>query len=293
MRPHLVVGASGLIGEHLSRAAEQAGAGVVGTYHSHAIPGLRHLDIRDRENVELLFAEIGPAVVYLTAALPNVDRCETNPEETWETNVLGVRHVVGGARSVGAKLVYFSSDYVFDGKAGPYREDEPAHPICEYGRQKLMAEHYVALNASNYLIIRTTVVYGWERQGKNFICRLLNVLGAGQVLRVPHDQLGNPTYAPNLVRVVLELVGAGSEGLFHVVGPDRVSRYEFAREAASVFGLDERLVQPVATSQLGQAAPRPLNAGMMVEKVVAAQTVPLTGYKEGLRALASTKESER
>jgi dTDP-4-dehydrorhamnose reductase len=186
--------------------------------------------------------------------------------------------------------VYFSSDYIFDGLAGPYKEDDPANPICEYGRQKVIAEHYISLNAQDYLIIRTTVVYGWEHQGKNFIYRLLNTLRAGQRLPVPLDQIGNPTYAPNLSEATIKLSLTGARGVYHIVGPERVNRYEFAREAAKVFKLDESLLQPVTTPELQQIAPRPLNLGMAIDKVTAVLNFPLLDYKTGLAIMA---EQER
>lgn len=293
MSIHLIIGASGQVGEHLVRAASDAGLEAIGTYHSRPVPGMQRLDIRSQPETQLLITKVRPTVVYLPASLSNVDYCELHPEEGYATNIVGVRNVLQIVNDVGAKLVYFSSDYIFDGKAGPYREDDPANPICEYGRQKLMAEHYVALHARDYLIVRTTVVYGWERQGKNFIYRLLDTLKAGQILKVPVDQIGSPTYASNLAQAVLELALSDAKGVYHVVGLERVTRYEFACEAASVFGLDGSLIQPVATSELGQAAPRPLNAGMVAEKAAAKLTVPLIGYREGLRVMASERGVDR
>ena len=289
MSIQLIIGASGQVGEHLVRAASDAGFEAIGTYHNHPVLGMQRLDIRSPTEVQSLIAKVRPSVVYLPASLANVDYCELHPEEGYAANVVGVRNVVQCVNDVEAKLVYFSSDYIFDGKTGPYYEDDPANPICEYGRQKLIAEHYVALHARDYLIVRTTVVYGWERQGKNFVYRLLNTLKAGQVLRVPVDQVGSPTYAPNLARAVVELAISNTKGVYHVVGPERVNRYGFACEAASVFGLDDSLIQAVATNELEQAAPRPLNAGMMVEKADAVLTVPLIGYRGGLRAMASER----
>jgi len=293
MSTHLVIGASGMVGEYLVRAAADAGFEAIGTYHSHLVRGMQRLDIRNQTEVQLLMAKVRPTIVYLPASLANVDYCELHPGEGYATNVIGVCNVVRAVNEVGAKLVYFSSDYIFDGKAGPYREDDPPNPICEYGRQKLMAEHYIALHARDYLIVRTTVVSGWERQGKNFVYRLLKTLKAGQVLKVPVDQIGNPTYAPNLAQAVVELALSDARGVYHVVGPDRVNRYEFACEAARVFGLDGSLIQAVATSELGQPAPRPLNAGMVAEKAAAKLRIPLIGYREGLRAMASKRELDK
>jgi dTDP-4-dehydrorhamnose reductase len=287
MTRYAVIGASGQVGGYLYRAVLDSGAGVAGTYGSHPAEGLRALDIRDGGAVEALLAEERPSAVFLPASLTNVDYCEAHPAEGYEVNVAGVRNVVAAANAVGARLVYFSSDYVFDGRSGPYAEDAPANPLCEYGRQKLAAEHYVALHARSYLIIRTTVVYGWERQGKNFVQRLVASLSAGRTVAVPADQVGSPTYAPDLAAAALALARSDARGVAHVVGSERASRYEFACEAAGVFGLDPGLIRPVSTAELGQAAPRPLNAGMTVGREVERITGRLLDYRRGLEMMAA------
>ena len=289
MNTALVIGASGQVGEHLMQTLGATPLKVFGTYQSHYVPGFLLLNIINRDNVLEQLGQLKPNIVFLPASLTNVDYCELHPQDGFCTNVVGVKNVVEAVNILRAKLVYFSSDYIFDGENGPYREDDPANPICEYGRQKLMAEHYISLWCKNYLIIRTTVVYGWERQGKNFIYRLINTLNSGQVLRVPFDQVGSPTYAPNLAQAVIELSLKDAQGVYHLVGPKRVNRYEFACEAARVFGLDETLIQRVATAELNQKASRPLNAGMIVEKAQAKLSTPLLDYRVGLRTMAAER----
>jgi dTDP-4-dehydrorhamnose reductase len=258
----------------------------MGTCRHHAVDGLVAADLADEPALRALIHELEPAVIYLPAGLSDVDYCERNPEESYRTNVLGVRSVVAVAKTVGARLVYFSTDYIFDGRKGPYYEDEAAHPICEYGRHKAFAEHVVALHAPDSLILRTTVVFGWERQGKNFVQRLRSVVGSGQHLRVPVDQIGTPTYAADLARAAVELACRSERGVFHVAGAELASRFEFAKEAARVFGLDERLIEPVDTAALNQAARRPLNAGMRSSRLVGTISFRMCGYREGLRAMA-------
>jgi dTDP-4-dehydrorhamnose reductase len=283
---HLVIGASGQVGEHLLHALRERGLSAVGTYFSHEAPAMEPLDVRNATQVLATVGRLRPDVIYLPASLTNVDWCEQNPREGYAINVLGVHNVLRAAGEVGARLVYFSSDYVFDGHDGPYAEDAPVNPLCEYGKQKVMAEHGVVLHAPDSLIVRTTVVYGWERQGKNFIQRLRDTLGAGKTMRAPLDQIGSPTYAPDLARAAVELAQQKATGVFNVVGGELADRCEFAREAARVFGLDENLIEPVETSELKQPASRPLRAGMKIDKAVAALGRPLLGYREGLRVMA-------
>jgi dTDP-4-dehydrorhamnose reductase len=198
------------------------------------------------------------------------------------TNVTGVRHLVAAAGSLGARIVYFSSDYVFTGDAGPYSETDPVGPLSVYGRHKVLAEGSLPPGS---LIVRTTVVYGLEPQAKNFVYRLRGLLAEGREIPVPADQVGNPTYAPNLARAATTLARSGATGIYHVAGRDRVSRYEFALEVARVFSLPGDPIRPVTTAELHQPAPRPLSAGMKLEKAQAELSFPLVGCREGLTLL--------
>jgi dTDP-4-dehydrorhamnose reductase len=151
--------------------------------------------------------------------------------------------------------------------------------------QKLTAEHLILQRAEEALIVRTTVVYGPEPQGKNFIYRLLAALRKGQEIAVPVDQIGTPTYAPALADAVFDLLTAGARGVINVAGRELVTREKFAREAASAFGEDPALVRPVFTSELGQAALRPLHGGLSSELAERCLGRELPGYIEGLRRL--------
>ena len=273
----LVIGASGLVGGHLLRVLSEADVQVVGTYWGPSVPGLSPLNICDAGAVRECIKLTQPEVIYLPASLTNVDYCELHPDESFAVNVQGVRNVI--ASTSGIQIVYFSSDYVFGGDAGPYRESDPIQPLNVYGQHKILAEQALPETA---LIIRTTIVYGWEAEGKNFVYRLRKDLGAGKELRVPVDQIGNPTYAPNLARAVLSLVQIGSQGVYHVAGPKHISRFEFALEAARIFGLNVDLIKPVTTKELNQPALRPLIAGMVSGKSQSVLPFPLLDYQIGL-----------
>jgi dTDP-4-dehydrorhamnose reductase len=244
------------------------------------------LDVTNEKEVNNSIKGSNPLVVFMPAALTNVDYCETHPEEAYNVNVNGVKNVVKASNSLGARLIYFSTDYIFDGENGPYDEEAPANPISIYGLQKLEAEHYIALFAKDYLIIRTTVVYGWERQGKNFIYRLVNSLSKGTPVKVPIDQVGSPTYANNLSQIAVHLSETTLSGVINITGPSQISRYEFAKKAANIFHLDEDLVIPVQTESLSQPARRPKQAGLLTNKVTAISAIPVTNYEEGLTLMA-------
>ena len=284
---NLIIGASGQVGEHLHNTLKNLNQSVTGTYYPDARDGLVQLDIRDRQAVADLLQQLQPEIVYLPAAITNVEYCEENPKDTYQTNVLGTRNVVLETNRIKAKLVFFSSDYVFDGENGPYTEMDPINPISHYGLQKVYGEHFITSYSENYLIIRTTVVFGWESQGKNFVQRLLNSLKADQSVRVPIDQIGSPTYAPNLAETVIELASKDESGIFHIVGTELANRYEFSIAAAEIFGLDQSLIIPVSTSELGQIAPRPLKAGMRTNKAQKVLDTPLISYQAGLKKMKS------
>jgi dTDP-4-dehydrorhamnose reductase len=283
----LIVGASGQVGHHLALAAERRGLPWSGTFHANPRPGLQALDVRDAATVARVVGAAKPAYVIVPAAAAHVERCELEAQRTYEVNVVGTSHLVDAANEVGAAVVYFSSDYVFDGADGPYDELAPTNPISQYGVQKLSAEHLIMQRATEALIVRTTVVYGPEPQGKNFIYRLLAALRKGEEIAVPMDQISTPTYAPALADAVFDLLAAGVRGVINVAGRELATREEFAREAASAFGEDPTLVRPVLTSELGQVAPRPLRGGLRSELAERRLGRELPGYTEGLRRLTS------
>lgn len=292
-RASLVIGASGQIGEHCLRALSASGdANAVGTYHQHARNGLLPLDITSPEQIDALLGEVDPAVIYLCACNANVDYCETHAQVAWETNVRGVANVVQAANHHECKLVYLSSEYVFDGAAGPYDELAAPNPISVYGWHKLSAEHYIAAFADAWIVARTTVVYSWESQRKNFLYRLRSSLLQGQSIDVPVDQISSPTYAPDLVRALIDLVDKGARGVFNVAGPRIVTRLELAVAAANAFGLDPALIRPVATPALCQPARRPLNAGLLVGKVENTLGRTMLDFSVALSEMAATGTSE-
>lgn len=283
-----IVGASGFVGrimfEYLSREHETHGS-----FYSNPVKRLIHLDMTDLKAVKDILTSLKPDVIIHPAANPNVEYCEEHPKETWQVNVEGSRNIIETAREIGVKFVYFSSDYVFDGTNGPYSEDDVPNPINEYGLQKLAVEKLIKNYLEKYLIIRITVVYGWEPRGKNFVMGLIKNLKNGDFMKVPYDQIGSPTYANNMIQAVKELIEADKTGIYHVAGTDVMDRYTFAKNVAEIFELDENLLIPVTTNQLDQKAKRPLKAGMKVDKVQKDVSIRLMSVRDGLEDMKNTK----
>lgn len=289
MKKIFIVGASGFIGTYLFKSFTNAGWIVKGSYYQHPEDGFSKIDITNKTEIARVVVKELPEVVCLPAANPNVEYCQEHPEETEKVNVEGTRNVALICKKIGAKLVYFSSDYIFDGISGPYAEDDIPSPVCVYGKQKVSSENIIRDMLDNYLIARTTIVYGWEKRGKNFIERLLQSLKNKIEIRVPADQIGSPTYVGNLTDILFALVEKNAAGIFNICGKDYMNRYAFACKAAEIFGLDASYLKPVATEELGQKAPRPLKAGLRTNKVEQAVHIKPVGVIEGLIKMRESK----
>ena len=280
----LLVGATGLVGAHLRAALR--GRALVMTSHRAQLPASVTLDLTDHAATARVVREARPDVVVLAAANAFVEACEREPGATRAINVDAPRHVAEAAPN--ALLVVFSSEYVFDGEAGSYAEEDPVAPINEYGRQKVALEE-MAQERPNHLVCRLSGVYGWSDARTSFVSQLVDHLRAGQRFRVPADQVITPTPAPDLGAAVVELVDRGARGIFHVAGPEILPRPEFARRAVESFGLDPSLLDPLPTAALGLAAPRPLHAGLRTEKL---STFLGHGLSPSVDALAAMRDSE-
>lgn len=258
----LIIGASGLVGGALLRAL---GPTAVGTYRSRPVEALRQLEVTNSDTLAQVLGEVEPDVVYFPAAEPNVDWCEMHPTEAHALNVIPAISTLAAAKAHRARFVFFSTDYVFDGERGPYVETDPVNPLSVYARHKRQVEERV-LEAGE-TVIRTTTVFGRElAPGKNFVVRLVARIRAGETATIPADQVSTPTWADELAAATVKVAQLG--GVWHVAGPDSLARDEFARLIADVFGLDRGLVTSVATSDLHQAARRPMLAGLRTDKLV-------------------------
>ena len=276
----LLIGAGGLVGRHLRRAL--ADMPTIPTFHGGGSGAGLQLDITDHEAVRRTIREAKPDVILLAAADPYVERCEREPDATRRVNVDAPRAIATESKAAGALLVVFSSEYVFDGTAGRYDENDERRPINEYGRQKVELED-LALATGNALVCRTSGVFGADPQRKNFVWQLVDRLRAGQTFDVPSDQLITPTYAPALADAVVRLVRLGHRGIFHLAGPRILGRMDFAQLVADAYALPAELLRPRVTKELGLAAPRPLRCGLEVDKLRRTLGTDLTAPDVGLR----------
>ena len=198
----------------------------------------------------------------------------------------GTANLAAACVRVGAKLIFISTDYVFDGCKGNYAETDEPDPISFYGITKLDAERIVQSTSSKCLIIRTSVLYGWHPSKLNFVTWILKGLREHQTLKVVNDHVNSPTFAGNLADAIRKAIELNSQGLLHVAGSERISRFDFARRIARQFDLDERLLVPVKMSDLNWIAKRPRDSSLNVGKAEKELGVELLGVDRGLDRMA-------
>lgn len=247
----LVTGAAGQLGTELVEAFAAAGHDVVPTTHAS-------LDICDADDVRELIETTRPDWIIHGAAWTAVDACESDPGRADAVNGGGTRNIVSAADRVGAKVLYVSTDYVFDGtKQGPYVETDVPNPQSVYGASKLAGER--AMRPAD-LIVRISWVCGFH--GGNMVKTILRLASTNPSLSFVDDQVGHPTFADDAARAMVRLVEAGESGIFHVTNAGAVSWYEFAREVLRAAGDDPERVKPIATADLQPPRPakRPSNS---------------------------------
>jgi dTDP-4-dehydrorhamnose reductase len=258
------------------------GDSAIGTFRTRPSPSLVALDASDRDATAEVLRRTAYRVVFFLAAEPNVDWCETHPSDAYLANVVPALRTLECARERGIGFVFFSSDYVFDGRDGPYDESARTGPLSVYGRHKLDVEQNVL--AAGGTVVRTTTVYGLEEPpGKNFVLRVIARLKANEPVTVPADQISTPTFSDELARGALAV--ASRPGLWHVAGPDLMARDRFAVMVAEAFELDASLIRGVPTTELRQPARRPLHSGLLTEKIRREQKIQFMSTADALNSL--------
>ncbi len=265
----LITGASGLYGSKLAALAIQKNIEVYScdVQELNVCGNFVKFDVSNKDLVEEAFKKVKPDVVVHAATLTDVDKCELNKELAWKVNVEGTKNIVEAAKNSGSFIIYISTDYVFNGEKGNYKEsDEPA-PINYYGLTKLKAEELVK-TLETYFIGRPSVIYGsTPAAGKvNFALWLIETLRKGERVKIITDQWNTPTLNTNLAEMTLEVVERKLAGTFHLCGATRVSRFEFAELIAEVFELDKSLIDPVLSSKFTWPAKRPRDSSLDTSK---------------------------
>ena len=268
----LVTGASGLFGTKLCELATQKSWEVHSAHVQHKPPyGIPvRFDVSDRKAAEEVFRHVKPEVVVHSAAMTDVDRCESEKALAWRTNVEGTLNIAKNCKQHGTFLLYISTDYVFDGKREKHTETEPSNPINYYGLTKLKGEETVKNLLETCCIARTSVVYGANpAAGKvNFALWLMERLKRKEKTNVVIDQWNSPTLNTNLAKMILEIIEKRLTGIFHLAGATRLNRYDFARNLAEIFNLETDLITPVESTKIPWIAKRPRDSSLNVDKAL-------------------------
>ena len=291
-----MIGSTGLVGSKLASMAASHGFEPYSTQNTRKspFPNSAELDITDEEATLRLVGKIRPEVIINTAALTNVDYCESHKDEAEKVNVGGARNVAEAARQNDSRLIQISTDSVFDGTYGHYTEFDSPNPLNHYAKTKLEAERVVS-HLSNYAIARPSVVHGWHSQPiaagsnatktMNFAMFVLDRLKNNEIVKAIRDQYNCPTLADNLAEALLRLAKSHEIGIFHTAGRSCLSRYEFAVKITQIFGYPTCLVQPVFSSEFKQLAERPKNCCLRVEKAERTLGMRFLTAEEGIREM--------
>ncbi|MFX1239130.1 MAG: SDR family oxidoreductase [Promethearchaeota archaeon] len=275
-RKILIIGANGFLGGSILQLQDNQdiqdknffliAADIDNSFISKEIP-FYYIDITNPEDVMRKIIKISPEVVVLTAAMTNVDKNEIYKELATKINTDGPKNIIKACEKVNSKLVFISTDFVFDGisKNGNYNESDVANPLNHYGKTKYQAELAIMHSKIEYLICRTAVLYGWNKNKTNFITWVFETLQKKERVSLVKDQVNNATFVRNLAEILLKLISRETQGILHTAGDSSYSRYEMGIICADIFNLDKNLIKPL--DNLQQKAERPKNVSLDVSKL--------------------------
>ena len=288
----LITGSNGLLGQKLVYALLQKTnveviATSIGENRIHRKTGYIYesLDICNKEEVKNIFEKYKPHSVINTAAMTNVDACETKRQECWKLNVEAVSNLADACNDSQAHLIHLSTDFVFDGEHGPYKEEDEPNPLSYYAISKYESEKIVIEKASKWAIVRTIIIYGVvdNMSRSNIVLWAKDSLGKGQKINVVDDQFRSPTLAEDLAEACISVAVIEANGIYHISGAEIMSILNLVYTVADFFSLDKSLINPIKSETLNQAAKRPPRTGFILDKAI-----KVLGYKphtfiEGLK----------
>ena len=281
-RIQLLIGSKGMLGRDLMGVLRSS-------FLDDEVVGwdIEEIDIQKEEESVLRIEKLQPDILIHVAAYTDVDGCERNEEKAFAVNAEGTKNVALAASRCRAKLVYLSTDYVFDGsKTEPYVESDLPHPLNVYGRSKLQGEQYVQEWVKNGLIVRTQWLYG--RYGKNFVASVLRQAREKKALSIVNDQMGSPTYTADLAKAISVLIQFDAQGIFHVANSDRCTWYAFGQAILNLSGMNEVKVIPISSEELGRPAVRPSYSVFNCQKLKEKTGLVLRPWSEALKDYLAT-----
>lgn len=292
----LVTGANGLLGQHLVMQLLEKGFTVTATgrgedrlqpkgrggqytYHT--------LDVSDVSDVQEVMDLVKPDVVVHAAAMTQVDECELAPEQCEKINVTGTSFIVADAELYSSHFIYISTDFVFDGEQGNYKEEDDLKPISYYGFTKMQAEAITETSSIPWAIVRTCLVYGDTIEGtrSNIISWVKNSLEQGKDIKVVSDQWRTPTFVEDLARGIVLIIEKKATGIYHISGKDLLTPYDIALQTADLLQLDKSRITKVDASTFKQPGKRPPKTGFIIEKARKELGFEPVTFQEGLKKM--------
>lgn len=255
MKPPRIVftGITGLLGGYFLKSKDP----------SFEIIGVsrKNFDVKDKRKVLGFIKKINPKIIVHAASAGNVDYCEKNPDEAYKVNVEGTQNVIDAAKKTNSKIIFLSSNAIYDGESPLYDENKTPKPLDVYGRTKVEGENAVLKSNLNYCILRLITMYGWPQLGgrTNPVTWVIDNLKKGQRINVVNDIFNNHLWVGQAAVVVWKVIKENISGIYNIAGADCISRYDLARKVAKVFDLDSSLISPVSSDFFKNIAKRPKN----------------------------------
>lgn len=279
-----ITGGSGLLGQRIATVADNNDE-VILAHNSNCMDNSVKCDITDKSQVADVIGGSDCDVIIHAAAMTNVDLCEDEVDMAYDINANATGYIAQTAEDIGAKVIYVSTDFVFDGEVGNYTEDDSVNPLGIYAKSKYEGEVMLQKYSSNWAIARISVLYGWHERN-NFTTWLIDELRNHNSVNIVTDQINSPTYADNAAEAMFAIAKSDVNGIFHTAGNDLISRYDFALKVASEFDLDESLINPITSDKFIQKAPRPRDSSLNVSKIEDVLDFKMETCSESLRRMA-------
>ncbi len=291
----LITGANGLLGQKLVQYYEsdpRVEVIATGKGKNRNPPGSYRyapMDVTSASDVASIIGMTVPDVVINTAAMTDVDKCELEQEHCWDMNVRSVEYLIKACQDNGSFLIHLSTDFIFDGAAGPYKETDSPNPLSHYAKSKLASEELFKNTYIKWAVVRTMLVYGVvpDMSRSNIILWAKKNLEEGNEINVVNDQWRMPTLAEDLAKGCALIAEKKATGIYHISGKDMLTPYEMAMETALFFELDSSLVNEVDGSVFTQAAKRPARTGFILDKAKDQLGYEPLSFREGLNVLKS------
>ncbi len=298
----LVTGSNGLLGQKITDIILQRNnfeliATSLGTNRHVKQSGYiyHELDICNPSELAAVITQHHPDAIINTAAMTNVDLCEKEQEQCFQLNVVAVENLIKICARENIQLIHLSTDFIFDGKNGPYSETDAPKPLSYYGQSKWEAEKLLINSLSHFVILRTIIVYGVANNmsRSNIVLWAKSALEKGETLRVVNDQWRMPTLAEDLAECCLLAVNKEAQGIFNVSGKDMMNMVELVQRVANFWNLNTKLIQPITSDSLAQTAKRPSKTGFILDKAIKELDYQPHSFEEGLAILDNQLKAEK